>query len=353
MESSATNPSTFDHTEYAFVRTNDFSPCKAIGFAIVIILGVGGLAVAGAGVAGYLKVESLCFKIGSFSNLTQVNAIALMAGGSVVGATLLAIGIVGSVKNCDPAIKKYPRVKEPTFNEEADSAEGVRASKEEEEFSAAQSNQISHSQKKSNQGKVYGIEALETAGVQNLSKDDYLPMPLFDWQAIDPFFEEPYHKNYVALFIPGQSSCKQNFTVQDIQKHIKPEVKMCFEDLQNDFDKDCRSSTRDRKSKWVLMSTKPIPNMTSKTYNTMTKELSNKGFRLPNIFQMTVLVLLVDSVRQSKASLVCSDTMYGGPDFREYVAPIIETGPEISRNVNRTETGEWTKKPLVMKVLET
>lgn len=33
---------------------NEFSTAKSISFAIVIILGLGGLAVAGAGVSGYL-----------------------------------------------------------------------------------------------------------------------------------------------------------------------------------------------------------------------------------------------------------------------------------------------------------
>ena len=63
-----------------------------IGFAIVIILGLGGLAVAGIGLGGYLQT-------GFLSSLGQVNSIIMMAAGGGGGIAFLIIGIVGSVKN--------------------------------------------------------------------------------------------------------------------------------------------------------------------------------------------------------------------------------------------------------------
>ncbi len=65
---------------------------KSIGFAVVIIVGLGGLAVAGVGLGRYVQV-------GSLSNLDQVNAIIMMAAGGGGGILFLIVGIVGFVKN--------------------------------------------------------------------------------------------------------------------------------------------------------------------------------------------------------------------------------------------------------------
>jgi hypothetical protein len=71
---------------------NEPSKGRTIGFAIVIILGLGGLAMAGVGLSGYLQA-------GSLSSLGQVNSIIMMAAGGGGGIIFLVIGIVGSVKN--------------------------------------------------------------------------------------------------------------------------------------------------------------------------------------------------------------------------------------------------------------
>jgi hypothetical protein len=65
--------------------------CKTYGFAIAIIIGIGGLAVGGVGVAGYFG--------GAISNLNQVHAIIMMAAGGGGGFLLLAIGAVKSVRS--------------------------------------------------------------------------------------------------------------------------------------------------------------------------------------------------------------------------------------------------------------
>ncbi len=64
--------------------------------AIAIILGIGGFAVAGVGVASL-------FKVGSLSNLGQVNAIVMIAVGGGGGALCFIAAIVGIVKNWAPA----------------------------------------------------------------------------------------------------------------------------------------------------------------------------------------------------------------------------------------------------------
>jgi hypothetical protein len=71
---------------------NELSKGKTIGFAIVIILVLGSLAVAGVGLGGYLQAESL-------SGLGRVNSIIMMVTGNVSGIVFLIIGIVGAVKN--------------------------------------------------------------------------------------------------------------------------------------------------------------------------------------------------------------------------------------------------------------
>ena len=71
---------------------NEPSKGKTIGFAIVIILGLGGLAVAGLGLGGYVQA-------GSLSSLGKVHSIVMMVAGGVGGIAFLIIGVVGSVKN--------------------------------------------------------------------------------------------------------------------------------------------------------------------------------------------------------------------------------------------------------------
>ena len=74
------------------MRTDSPSKCKTYGFALTIIVGIGGLAVCGAGLVGY-------FHVGALSNLSQVNAIIMMAAGGGGGVIFLTVGIVGSIKN--------------------------------------------------------------------------------------------------------------------------------------------------------------------------------------------------------------------------------------------------------------
>src|SRR6478609_8544613 len=83
---------TGDYSSDLPIVKNEPSKGKTIGFAIVIILGLGGLALAGEGLGGYLQA-------GSLSSLGQVNSMIMMAAGGGGGMLFLIIGIVGSVKN--------------------------------------------------------------------------------------------------------------------------------------------------------------------------------------------------------------------------------------------------------------
>src|ERR1700722_4434952 len=68
------------------------SKLETYGFAIAIILGIGGLAVGAAGLAGY-------FHVGALSNMAQIDVIIMMIACGGGGTILLIIGAVGTVKN--------------------------------------------------------------------------------------------------------------------------------------------------------------------------------------------------------------------------------------------------------------
>lgn len=74
-------------------KAEEPSKFKSFGFAVVIIFGLGGLAVAGVGVGGLLSA-------GSLTTLGQVNSIIMIAIGGAGGIPLLIIGIVGFVNRC-------------------------------------------------------------------------------------------------------------------------------------------------------------------------------------------------------------------------------------------------------------
>ncbi len=75
-------------------KSPPLSSWKTYSCAIVIIVGIGGLAVGAVGLAGAL------------SNMAQVKAIIMMAAGGGGGTILLIIGVVGIVKNCRDAARQ-------------------------------------------------------------------------------------------------------------------------------------------------------------------------------------------------------------------------------------------------------
>ncbi len=86
---------------------------KPWGFAIAIIVGIGGLAVGAVGLAGAL------------SNRAQVGAIIMMAAGGGSGIILLIIGIVGIVKNQQSGSHQRVDPKRSSATHESDSTEST------------------------------------------------------------------------------------------------------------------------------------------------------------------------------------------------------------------------------------
>jgi hypothetical protein len=93
MDNSAFSGVRLDNIYHRDVFKNHHpSKLKTYGFIIAIIVGIGGLAIGGAGVVGH-------FHVGALSSLDQIDAIIMMAIGGGGGAILFIIGIVGTVKN--------------------------------------------------------------------------------------------------------------------------------------------------------------------------------------------------------------------------------------------------------------
>ena len=80
------------------VQFHQHSKLRTYGFAILIIVGIGGLAVAGVGL-GCFGSHRGWWQAGALSNLNQIHSITMMAAGGSGGTIFLIIGIVGSVKN--------------------------------------------------------------------------------------------------------------------------------------------------------------------------------------------------------------------------------------------------------------
>jgi len=78
---------------------NNPSKCTTLGFAIALIVGIGGLIVAGVGGGGL-------FHVGALSSLGQVNSMLLVVIGGAGGIPCLTIGIVGFINLCNKAKAK-------------------------------------------------------------------------------------------------------------------------------------------------------------------------------------------------------------------------------------------------------
>jgi len=100
MESRASQIGTGEH-RFGVCSHLPPSNIKKLGFAITIIVGIGGLCVGGLCVGGIGL--GAYFQVGALSNLSQVHAIIMMAAGGG-GFVLVIIGCVGTIKNCQKGV---------------------------------------------------------------------------------------------------------------------------------------------------------------------------------------------------------------------------------------------------------
>ena len=244
---------------------NEPSPCKAISFALVIILGVGSLAVVG---AVYLK-------IGAFSTLAQVNAITLMTTSGAAGMTLLTIGIVGSVKNCQTIASEQSIVE-----------------KDVNDLETKRVIEIEHRQLRISDAVTFGPDKLlSICGIK--VKGDISAKPKFDLFANDPYYKAPFHENYFLLFVPSSVSASNED--QALTPKILKEImgdKFPFR-LHLAVENGCEGV---KNPGWILISKRLIPGTLAMALDDQKEFTKQEGGRVSLAIEALLLVSLLSIV---------------------------------------------------------
>jgi hypothetical protein len=270
------------HSSDPHIVKNKPSKGKAIGFAIVVILGLGGLAVAGVGLGGYLQA-------GSLSSLGQVNSMIMMAAGGGGGIIFLIIGIVGSVKN-----------RQISSHQQNDHSEGAERNsvvhpKNTKAISKPTKNTDIALTVDTHGGLIYGADAWKIWNVEVLDK---VPdAPKIRWDDNDAHFNKAFRENYALLYIPER--IRVNGEDKDLTLKTFKEIREgSFKYFDNSVEDQFGDSTA---SGWVLISKKVVPDSRRKDYSTQEKMVeAKKGFRMPHVLEAAVLNLMVDAFTGKK-----------------------------------------------------
>lgn len=232
---------------------------KIYAFAIAIIVGLGGLAVGGVGLAGCFHIEN-------------IHAILTMA----VGVIFVVVGVVGTAKNCPGGSHNDVRPENghvhprsvPTINREVIPSIDIQG------------------------GLIYGAEAWK---VWNIEVLDVVPAtPVIDWQAKDPYFNQAYSENYVLLYWPEKvrvNGKEQDFDPQAV-KAMGGDIYNC---LIGSFSQSIEAQCEKRIAPgWRLVSKKLIPDSRQKTSKIQKEMVEEKaGFRMLYALEAIVLNLMV------------------------------------------------------------
>ena len=235
------------------------SKLKTYGFAIAIIVGIGGLAVGAAGLAGY-------FHVGALSNMAQIDAIIMMAAGGGGGTILLIIGVVGTVKN-----------RQSSSHQRHD---GVHVDSE-RRGATRQSGSIGRAEiikfLDTQDGSVYGPEAWKIWNVEVL---DVVPAaPRVDMSK----------KDKVLLYIPKRirvNGKEQDFTLKALKEISGGPFRYFSESVEEQFGDNMAPG-------WVLIDKNVIPESRNKDYETQKKMVEERGCSMPSVLEAIVLNLMV------------------------------------------------------------
>jgi hypothetical protein len=235
------------------------SKLKTYGFAIAIIVGIGGLAVGANGLAGY-------FHVGALSNMAQVDAIIVMAAGGGGGTILLIIGVVGTVKNRQTS--SHQRDGDIHVDAERSGATRKSGSTGRAEIIKSIDTQ---------DGSVYGPEAWKIWDVEIL--DVVPPAPQVDLSK----------KDKVLLYIPQRIRVhgkEQDFTLKALKEISGGPFRY--------FGKKVEAQFGDKMAPgWVLIDTNVIPESKNKDYETQKKMVEARGCSMPSVLEAVVLNLMV------------------------------------------------------------
>ncbi|MCC5832658.1 MAG: hypothetical protein JJU12_06410 [Chlamydiales bacterium] len=250
------------------VQRKKVSPCaltppppskfKRYGFAIAIIMGVGGTAAGAAGLAGY-------FHLGALSNMAQVDAIIMMAGGGGGGIIMLIVGVVGTLKNRQRSSHQRQGAH---VNSEGSSAASESRSTESLEI-------IGSIDTKG--GLVYGREAWKIWGVEVL--DNLLKTPRV----------YPGKKDKVLLYIPQKirvNGKTQDFTLKALKEISGGPFLYFSNDVEEQFGEAAAPG-------WVLIDKDVIPESRNKDYESQKKMVEKNGCSMPSVLEAVALCLMV------------------------------------------------------------
>jgi hypothetical protein len=270
------------------------STLKTYGFIIAIIVGIGGLAVGGAGVAGY-------FHVGALSNLAQIDAIIMMAvggGGGGGGVILLIVGIVGTVKNRKavhvPESNPENRDILPPSIDISHPHHPDRIKKSQTKFIENASKGIIRDARRF--GKAQWERDFGDVGDEPALRDDIdeiLNSPC-------PFSGDDNTKvkdTHMLVLIPatvGGEALTLNKLEQLIQ-NPKEGHKTNYRGYEGSWTKDEHGSVKVGRSHWVLMTKDVLPGSRNKTYDeqkVLVQQYAGQDYVVPDAIEAAVCILM-------------------------------------------------------------
>lgn len=256
MATSPSSPNPSQNVKNQEQVNNPPSKWKTLGFAIAIIVGISGFAVAGIGLIGYLKV-------GALSHLGQIDSITMMAAGGGGGIIFLITGIIGSVKNRQKRIG----TETPALS-------------------------ISQKGEDALPGATYGPEAWEKLGCIVVGKRP--PVPTINWDEKDPFFPgKTLGETSILVFIPEEIVF--NRRLRAITLNVLEEISgQKFGTYSNSVREEYGNTPIE--SGWVLMTKDIIPESREKSFDVqktlVEMQGQGKGYRIPKAGEITAGILL-------------------------------------------------------------
>ncbi len=290
-----------DSTNHLHSSNQLLKSCKTYGFAIAIIIGIGGLAVGGVGAAGYF---------GAISNLNQVHAIIMMAAGSGGGAVLFIVGVVGTVKNCKTGGGSG------THSLRGDMDLRISGGRQTEFIQRTSTGTIRDDQRfgKAEWETYFGDVGEEPSLPENIEAILNSPCPFSGDESVK------VKDTHMLVLVPATVNGKAltlnelGVIIQNPQNEGHATDYFCGSWIRGST-----SSTKVEQSHWVLMTRDVVPDSRNKTYQEQ-KDLVNRyeGYGLPGALEAAVCTLMEHVFSGSKlfgerpsTYTRCTETIYG------------------------------------------
>jgi hypothetical protein len=277
MDSSYNKVGSIDSTSRLPSSNPLLKSCKTYGFAIAIIIGIGGLAVGGVGAAGYFG--------GAISNLNQVHAIIMMAAGGGGGTVLFIVGVVGTVKNCKTGSGSV------THSSRGNRGLGISSGRQTKFIERTGSGTIRDAQRfgKTQWATYFGDVGEEPALPENIDEILNSPCPFSGDESIK------VKDTHMLVLVPATVN-GEALTLNKLRNLIqKPENEghATDYDYYNSWVEDEHGGTQVEQSHWVLMTRDVVPGSRNKTYQEQ-KDLVNQyeGYGLPGSLEAAVCILM-------------------------------------------------------------